>query len=525
VAGDPNRTGTGGRKKPKPKPRPKHPGHHHDHSRHRAPSWVKVGRHWNHHPGWIAGAVITVATATRGGAFDGLDIVSECSAIVADAFAAENLAVEEDGPELEPAVAAAYIAEGAICSVLIFIIGICAILLGISLILTAIAINVGPFRARIGAIFDPFAHLFEHFIHAVGDGIEQTISAPVILAAWFAAKLANAIGLVTAPSWHHFWRTRFVPLYHQVQWIRHQIRGINHVLFSGHNSILARLHHAEQSLGQLWGIVNGLPHTGGSINAAQLRAIEHRLEIHREQIAHINRVAAHQAQQIRTLEREAHSYNHRLTVEAHAVSQLQVHVRAIEHTLAGLSPANLNSIRQQIKQIEHELHSLGHFPLVHIESQITALQRGINWLDSLHPGRVAGEIAALERGLNWLESLHPGRIQHELDVITHRIDSLPKVNVHEIQTTLQRLQQEITQLQHLPHTGGGLTPQQKAQLHTAYHVSIGLAPLLALLPFGADFIRHIAKLRNCEPQCVGANIVPPDIIDALVADFVAKDGF
>jgi hypothetical protein len=536
----------GGSQHPRPHPRP-HPGHRrHDHSHHRAPPWVKVGKHWHHHPGWIGDAVIGVAAATRQAGFDGLDIVSECSAIVADAFASETLIAEEDGPELDPAVAVAYIGEGAICAVLIFIIGICAILLGISLILTAFTIGVGPFNARIGAIFDPFVHLMHKVIRTIGNAIEATISAPAVLVLWFFAKCAAAIGLFRTSTFRHFWHTRFVPLYSQVQWMRQQIRGINHVLFNGTRSVLHRLTVVERRLSDLWTIIDSFENIGGHPSSAALRALEARLAAQEAQIRHINHTLPHLAAHLRHLDRTVQAQHHNITVEAHAIRQLQTHVSAIEYTLHHLSHGSFRGIEQEIARIQHELAGLGHFPITHIENQIAGLQRGINWLDSLHPGRIPGEVAALqrglqwleslhpgqvrheivalERGLNWLESLHPGRVQHELEVLTHRIDSMPRVNVHEIQTEIEQLQQQVTELENMPHGGHGLTPQQAAQLHTSYHISMKLSPLLLLLPFTAEFMSNLQKLKTCEPMCVNAELPLPDLIDVLVADLVLKEG-
>lgn len=522
---DPNRTGTHGKKHPVKHPRPKPGKPHHDHSHHRNPSWIKTGKRYRHHPGWIADAAIAAAVATKEAGFDGLDIISECSAIVADAFAAETLVAEEDGPELDPVVAVAYVAEGTVCAVLIFLLGICMILLGISLILTAVAIGVAAWRVRIGAVFDPFAKLMKHLIGTIGGCIEQTIHAPVVLTQWLFAKLANSIGLVGAPQWHHLWNTRIVPLIRATTNLHRDVVGINRVLFHGARSVLNRLAHLEHSLAQLWGIVNAFEGGGGGPSSAQLRAIEHRLNLQQQQVNHINQTLPHVHAHLQRLDREFNSLNHRVQLQGHSIVQLQSHVRAIEHTLAGLSPVNLSSIKAQLRQIEHELQSLGHFPLVHLENEIAALQRGISWLDSLHPGRVPGEIARIEAELKSIHAFSPAHLQHEIDVLTHRIDSMPRVPLHEIETELQRLQNEVNQLEHAPHTGGGLTPAQAAQLHSAYHISLGLAPLLALLPFSAEFIRNASKLRTCDPCKPNMGIVPPDIIDALVADFVAKDGF
>jgi hypothetical protein len=101
---------------------------------------------------------------------------------------------------------------------------------------------------------------------------------------------------------------------------------------------------------------------------------------------------------------------------------------------------------------------------------------------------------------------------------------MPRTHYTEIETQIQKLQKEIDVLEHAPHGGTGLTPQQAAQLHTAYKTSISLAPLLSLAPFSEEFLRNLRKLKTCEPMCVGAQLPLPDIIDVLVADLVLKEG-
>lgn len=534
---DPNKTGVG-RKHPKPKPKhPKgkphpraHPRPHpgakkRDHRHHRAPHFVSVGKYKKGSRGWIAAAALAVADSSHDVAWADIKWIGEVSSIVEAGFNAETLVAEEDGPELDAPVAAAYLAEGLVCALLITALYFAVALLMIALFLHKVAISVGPFQARIGALFDPLVKMMEALTKTIGHGLELVIGDTAVAVLWLTAKLTSAIGLMQESSFRHFWHSRFIPLYGQVQWLRHQIHGINHVLFSGKHSVLGRLAHIDHRIAELWAAISAFESQGGKTPNVNLKALEQRLAAQESQIQHINRTLPRLAQHLKHLDAQGIAQHHRLTVEAHAISQLQTHVRAIEYTLAHLTPTSLKGIQHEITVIEHELQSLGHFPLTHIENQIHALERGMSWLDSLHPGRFPAEIAALEAGLSWLESLHPGRFQHELDVLTQRLDSLPRVHYHEIETQIQRLQREIDTLEHLPHTGNGMTPQEKAQLHSAYHISLGLAPLLALAPFGADFMRHIAKLRTCEPQCIGANIVPPDIIDALVADFVAKDGF
>ena len=187
-----------------------------------------------------------------------------------------------------------------------------------------------------------------------------------------------------------------------------------------------------------------------------------------------------------------------------------------------------NDIYNDTSGLRHAVTAINH-DLSYINSEMSKLWGVVNGLPAGSTGPSPAALKHLQAEID-ATNAHVLHVQSEIGAINrtlYKIDASGHgvdTKIAEIETLQQRQAHEIAQLQAAPHTGHGLTAQQQHDLGYSNWAAHMLAPLIALAPFTASFLRNASSLRSCDPCQAALPGSGSALIDGIVADLVIKDG-